>query len=236
VTTTGGGRWLILRGEDVSRNGQIIAEPAPGGMRINSTTPTGTSVRFVPSGSNVSASALSPNGRLLATSENEEITFWDTATGKRVGEFDFGWAETAYDIVFSPDGKLLAVLDEEGIVTFWNTETYSRTSASIQEGPVDAWDAIAFSPDGRLLVTCSEDESDVELWDLSTGRLARTLPPPAPGRGRRSRCSCLQPQTGNFSPSAIGMARFSCRTRPLVPKSAPYFPQAASPIICRLQH
>jgi WD40 repeat protein len=85
-------------------------------------------------------------------------------------------------VVFSPDGRLLAAL-EEGYreVTVRETAT-GRTVAKLRTGPVLSF---AIAPDNRTLVTA--DARGLQVWDLATGKQ------------RRPR-STREPQLGEIAP------------------------------------
>jgi hypothetical protein len=77
---------------------------------------------------------------------------------------------TVNQVVFSPDGRLLAVASSLGIYLY-----DAETLAEIRFIETDAWVlSVAFSPDGRLLASGSGDQT-VKLWDVETGQEVRTL-------------------------------------------------------------
>ena len=74
-------------------------------------------------------------------------------------------------MAFSPDGRTLAVGDENGNVTLWNTSTRRRAGA-LAEGSIVL--SVAFSPDGRTLAV-GDQNGNVTLWNTSTRRRAGAL-------------------------------------------------------------
>jgi WD40 repeat protein len=70
-------------------------------------------------------------------------------------------------VAFSPDGKLLAAGDSEGLVRLWEVAT-ARQNA-ILKGHKDKVMAVAFSVDGKLLASGGDDKT-VRLWDVATGK------------------------------------------------------------------
>jgi WD40 repeat protein len=77
---------------------------------------------------------------------------------------------TANQVIFSPDGRLLAVASSLGIYLY-----DAETLAEVRFIETDAWvPSVAFSPDGRLLASGSGDNT-VILWDVETGQAVRTL-------------------------------------------------------------
>lgn len=75
-------------------------------------------------------------------------------------------------VAYSPDGGTLAVVDDEGWLTLWDTSIGWQVSR-LRAHEAYIWD-VKFSPDGRMLATASGDAT-VKLWDTSTWREIRTL-------------------------------------------------------------
>ena len=71
---------------------------------------------------------------------------------------------------FSPDGTLLAIATEIGIL-FYRTKTYDNPE--ILKGHTRKIWSIAFSPDGNTIA--SIDPNYIHLWDTDTGQYHRRL-------------------------------------------------------------
>ncbi|MDE0016335.1 MAG: hypothetical protein OXU51_09125, partial [Candidatus Poribacteria bacterium] len=74
------------------------------------------------------------------------------------------------DIVYSPDGALLAVASSIG-VWFYDTNTYQEIE--LLTGDTSWVWRVAFSPDGNTIA--SAGWGDTILWDVPTGTLKSTL-------------------------------------------------------------
>ncbi|MFE2338806.1 PQQ-binding-like beta-propeller repeat protein, partial [Streptomyces sp. NPDC059431] len=115
--------------------------------------------------------AFSPDGRILAVSgvneEDAAVQLWDPVLGVPVGLLEGGCAAVA--LAFSPSGRLLAVGDDDGTVTLWDTETLEQ-SGPLMLGHEGYIDVVAFAADGRTLVTADDDV--VRRWDTATGEPA----------------------------------------------------------------
>ena len=75
-------------------------------------------------------------------------------------------------VVFSPNGKLFASGNADGIVRVWQTADKSKL-VSCKGHTSWVW-RVAFSPDSQLLATGSFDQT-VKLWDAQTGLHLNTL-------------------------------------------------------------
>ena len=119
--------------------------------------------------------AYSPTGEYLASTANNWMSIWDTASGEeihrlRVPSFSYGW----HALVFSPDGKLLAsghgfkyypdVREEYNCVRIWDVA--SGQLLLTRPGHTDMFISLAFSPDGTLLASNTLDGS-ILFWDVS---------------------------------------------------------------------
>jgi WD40 repeat protein len=93
---------------------------------------------------------------------------WDVQTGQCLHSFQHVKGRPA----FSPDGKVLAIADDEQNVRLWDvakgTELRRLKAERMQAH------AVAFSPDSRLLAAASDDFK-VRLWHIATGNTVRTL-------------------------------------------------------------
>jgi WD40 repeat protein len=69
-------------------------------------------------------------------------------------------------MVYSPDGKLLAVLGEHNAIHLWHLTDARRVVLHGHEGAVGH---MLFSPDGRLFASAGEDTT-IRLWDAGTGK------------------------------------------------------------------
>lgn len=176
-----------------SWNGSMYAQDVTGGISYGAVYPHKS--RFLPAapgkGNSASEIEFSPDGRLLATSDNSSnVTLWDVATGRRVGVLPFTGGSDNYlsALAFSPDSLTLATSSCSAspsshptcAVSFWTVATKTRArgpfSASTTDLGVESMD---FSPDGRLLAIPSDDGT-IGLWSTGSGRLTGTLPAVSP--------------------------------------------------------
>jgi WD40 repeat protein len=125
----------------------------------------------------VKSVAFSPDGRRLASAVNNGTTnVWDAATGKKLLA-----VPGASALAFDPEGKRLAVVDEEEshAVNIWDTTTGKDLLFNFQQlltlsGHSDSIKGVAFSPDGKYLATGSEDKT-ARIWETFGGRELLTL-------------------------------------------------------------
>ena len=123
--------------------------------------------------------AFSADGKTLASvSDSGAIKLWDAATGKNTASLA-GHADEVLSVVFSPDGKMLALGGEDRSgdksvksITLWNLAT-GRNVASLPGHGGNAL-PLAFSPDSKTLA--SGGEATIVLWDVAAGKPVRTLP------------------------------------------------------------
>jgi WD40 repeat protein len=111
--------------------------------------------------------AFSPDGRILAAASTTGLALWDVADPARPRllrslaaaplpldnpgpPVPFGVGQG--DLVFSPDGRMLASVSGRDQVTVWNIADPARAARiATLAGPGDYFAALAFSPRGNLL-------------------------------------------------------------------------------------
>ncbi len=115
------------------------------------TTPVGTMLRRLITGSQVRSIAFSPDGKwLLAGYDDYTVGVWDASTGEQVTSLR-GHESTVRTVAWSPDGKLAATGSDDETVRIWRTDDWQPLQTIQHPGcPIES---IGFSPDGRYLAT-----------------------------------------------------------------------------------
>ena len=121
--------------------------------------------------------AISPDGSLFVT-KNNTVRLWDTQTKSvlsTIGSKEYAGFEA--QVVFSPDGKLLAVTArKDNTVQIWDVP--NRKTLCRLKGHTTAVYSLAFSPDNKTVITSGWTYKDVtiRLWDTITGELLASYP------------------------------------------------------------
>jgi WD40 repeat protein/serine/threonine protein kinase len=122
--------------------------------------------------------AFSPDGRILALSEPDQIKLWDSGSGKPLKSLPLAKADP---IAFSPDGRLFAasatkIGEATPSVTLWRTSTLTET-AKLPGAAVE----LTFSPNSQTLAVVRSDR--VTLWDADSHVVRATIGPSQPDSG-----------------------------------------------------
>ncbi|MFA0768259.1 MAG: hypothetical protein OXFUSZZB_001587 [Candidatus Fervidibacter sp.] len=150
--------------------------PKPQRLRVNlavSEMPLTVTVDFGPTPA-LSALAFSPDGKRLLVGGYGEIVVWDLSDGQLAARWgNLSGAVTTMAV--SKDGSRIAVASgapqQSATVTVLDANGAAVTRFT---DPQDLVYSLAFSPDGKWLAAASADKA-VYVWDLTTGKLAKTL-------------------------------------------------------------
>ncbi|GAB5405831.1 MAG: hypothetical protein Aurels2KO_40620 [Aureliella sp.] len=115
-------------------------------------------------------SALSPDGKRLATRIERTLGIWDTTSGEQLLEFGETPGGLTPGVTFSPDGKLLVSWgNSDETISIWDARDGSLINR-MDGAHMYGVSALAFSPDGRRIASGSSDRS-IRIWDVETGQL-----------------------------------------------------------------
>ncbi|MFE5858787.1 DNA-binding protein [Streptomyces sp. NPDC056500] len=113
---------------------------------------------------NGDAYLLSPDGRTLVLAQPDGLVLWDVRAGRVSGRLAI---DRPRDVVFSSDGRTLAVKRSERTVEIWDMTRRRRVAEIVAPQGEKDWDAMILSPEGRRLAWCSS-ESPMQIWDLAS--------------------------------------------------------------------
>ena len=202
----------ILTAIAFSPNGKTLAAGASGGLKSGSPDKGTTYLLNVNSGKRTQtlgpgggAEAFSPNGVMLATAggpHNRATYLWDADSGDMIATLNDHHGSSVESVSFSPNGKMLATNDRDGIVYLWQLPRGPLTRSVPPPGSVSPpggsnIDAVAFSPRGTVLAM----GSGATVRCTCSTRPPTTTPAPCPPRtvpvsrrwrsARAARCSPL---------------------------------------------
>jgi WD40 repeat protein len=131
-------------------------------------------------GGQVDCLALSPDGKALASASKMDgaLRVWDLATGREKGRIDNSGdklARMVQQIVWSPDGKTLAITGQDMVLHFLDTQTLKEAHALKGQDVRGASPVFAFAPDSKVIVWWSND-GNIRLYDLEAKKEIRNWP------------------------------------------------------------
>ncbi|HWS36765.1 MAG TPA: hypothetical protein VN408_29000 [Actinoplanes sp.] len=123
----------------------------------------------------ITASAYSPDGGTIATGTGQgQLWVWEAATRTLRHRSQAGRGRLD-KVVYSPDsGTVATVSQHDGTIRLWNTTT-GAVAGTIGAATARTPSGIVFTPDGRAVLIGYADEAGVQIRDVRTGGLVRTL-------------------------------------------------------------
>jgi WD40 repeat protein len=129
----------------------------------------------------VAALAFAPDGKTLASANQNDIKLWDVTTGAERATLT-GHVGPVLCVAFSPDGQFLASGGEgpwtqkkgpgparrRGEVKLWDVRTGKEQVALDGQPPGEPVNRVAFTADGKGLAAVMADV--VKLWDTNSGK------------------------------------------------------------------
>ena len=127
----------------------------------------------------VDSVTYSLNGKTLGILGADTAELWNVATGQQIGSSFADHATEPNSGVFSPNGKILAVIGPDGSVRLWNvTTSHPKPIGGPFAGADGGTASVAFSPDGKMLATVNAGNDPivgydglggpVQLWNVTT--------------------------------------------------------------------
>ncbi|MCB0121825.1 MAG: NACHT domain-containing protein, partial [Caldilineaceae bacterium] len=139
---------------------------------VNFTNADLTGSTFTQPFGTVPSTAISPDGRLLASgAESGVITIWQLSDYQSIMILQ-GHTSNVSKLAFSPDGRRLASSSIDSTVRIWDLE--SSQLRWVIDGKQPLVYCVAFSPDGRYLASGGAG-SYIHLWDPDTAELVYRL-------------------------------------------------------------
>ena len=111
---------------------------------------------------------FSPDGKILACGEGQNVKLWDITTGEMITTFRGHIGLVDY-LAFSPDGSILASASEDGTVLYWNINTEDQLPPNITEHTHQV-ETISFMNGGSSTLASVDYSGIITLWDLETSQ------------------------------------------------------------------
>jgi WD40 repeat protein len=186
---------------DISSDGKLVAVKSNAGVSLWSVAARKLLKTMAASVSEWLS--FSPDCKKLACFNGSAISMWDIASGRELNPRP-GHAAALEEVVFSPDGKILASADrDEKALVVWDARTAKQLSMKLPA----LYGTPCFSADGKLLVT-GASQPGIGIWDVGRSKQVHLLSDPKWKRlGFHDRLDCRFSQDGK----RLGMLRHGGR-------------------------
>jgi WD40 repeat protein len=130
-------------------------------------------------GTSIHGMSLHKDGKVLACTVDGKISFFDADSFSDLNKTHSDYVGKSlglFGLRYSPDGRFLAVLADDGILILLDPDGIEVRrftlpgSESAHRGGINR---LEFAPDGSLLFSSSENETDrtLKVWEVASGRL-----------------------------------------------------------------
>ncbi len=165
-------------------NQRYAAETAPGVITIRALDEKAAPINLPAPEGAAAACFLTPfagDGRFLAVRHlpGDRVRVWDLNTATLVCEFTdrpTGGIDPTFatDCALRPDGQVLALGLPGGGVSFHDLRDHGREIGRLATGSAPAF--LAYDPDGKRLAVIGRDSTEVQVFELATGRKIYAVP------------------------------------------------------------
>jgi eukaryotic-like serine/threonine-protein kinase len=165
-------------------NQRCAAETAPGEISIRALDGKSAPITLPAPAGAAAACFLTPfagDGRFLAVRHlpGDRLRVWDLNSATLVCDFTdraTGGIDPTFatDCALRPDGQMLALGLPSGGVSFHDLRDGGREIGRLATGSVPAF--LCYDPDGRRLAVIGRDATEVQVFDVATGRQLYAVP------------------------------------------------------------
>ncbi|MBL7787840.1 MAG: WD40 repeat domain-containing protein [Chitinophagales bacterium] len=124
----------------------------------------------------ITSAQITPDQKYLAFATGKDVHLLNLSTDQveRTITYQGGVYDFVNDIVFSPDGKLMAVWCQNGTINIWQYPSMENYG-SIRAGDKNTYSQIAFSPDSRWIASGSAGNA-FRIWDVLSQKMLLDMP------------------------------------------------------------
>jgi len=124
-------------------------------------------------GDSIRNSALSPDGKLLATVSSRSVALWDLTARKMLYSFpcDHGPQFSCPGIAFSPDSRQLGYVRGIDFACVWDLQT-GKPALELRS-PGRATSLCRFTPDGKHFFVTAD--SGMQMWNLESKQMTHSI-------------------------------------------------------------
>ena len=106
----------------------------------------------------------SPDGQqLISASYEKTVKFWNSSTGRQIGQPCIGHTDWIYSLAIASDGSFIATPSSDTTVRLWSTKTYQQIGQPLEHSNLVR--CVAISTNGALLASGTWD-GNLYLWSI----------------------------------------------------------------------